>query len=52
MNWLLSGDYPRSRLLTVLLVLIVLGLALAPFLFPGQSARWKPRRASASSSCW
>ena len=32
---LLSGDLPRSRILTVLLVGIFLGLALAPFLFPG-----------------
>ncbi|SME92163.1 amino acid/amide ABC transporter membrane protein 2, HAAT family [Tistlia consotensis] len=32
---LLSEDYPRSRLLTALLVVIVAGLALAPFVFPG-----------------
>ena len=32
---LLSGDLPRSRILTALLVVICLGLALAPFLFPG-----------------
>jgi len=32
---LLSGDGPRSRVLAVLLVLILLGLATAPFLFPG-----------------
>lgn len=32
---LLSGDLPRSRVLTVVIALIVLGLALAPFLFPG-----------------
>lgn len=32
---LLSGDFPRSRVLTVVVALIVLGLALAPFLFPG-----------------
>ena len=31
----LSGDPPRSRVLALALVLIVLGLALAPFLFPG-----------------
>jgi branched-chain amino acid transport system permease protein len=31
----LSGDPPRSRILTVALVAIVLVLALAPFLFPG-----------------
>ncbi|MGO1118948.1 branched-chain amino acid ABC transporter permease [Rhodovibrionaceae bacterium A322] len=32
---LLSGDQPRSRLLTLLLLLILVGLAFAPFLFPG-----------------
>jgi branched-chain amino acid transport system permease protein len=32
---LLSGDFPRSRVLAVALVLIVAGLALAPFVFPG-----------------
>ena len=32
---LLSGDLPRSRALTVLLVMILAGLALAPFVFPG-----------------
>jgi len=32
---LLSGDLPRSRLLGVVLVAIVLGLLLAPFLFTG-----------------
>jgi branched-chain amino acid transport system permease protein len=32
---LLSGDLPRSRVLTVLLLLVVGGLALAPFLFGG-----------------
>lgn len=32
---LLSGDTPRSRLLTVLVLGIVLALAFAPFLFPG-----------------
>lgn len=35
LNTLLSGDLPRSRVLTVIVVLIVLALALAPFLFPG-----------------
>lgn len=35
LNTLLSGDTPRSRTLTVVIVLIVAGLALAPFLFPG-----------------
>ena len=32
---LLSGDLPRSRALTVVLVAILVGLALAPFIFPG-----------------
>jgi branched-chain amino acid transport system permease protein len=32
---LLSGDFPRSPVLSAILVAILLGLALAPFLFPG-----------------
>ena len=32
---LLSGDYPRSRALSVVLAAILIGLALAPFIFPG-----------------
>src|SRR5436190_4111552 len=32
---LLSGDLPRSRALSVLLVAILVGLAAAPFIFPG-----------------
>jgi len=35
---LLSNDLPRSRALTVLLVIIVLTLAFAPFLLPGVKA--------------
>ncbi|HET7197573.1 MAG TPA: branched-chain amino acid ABC transporter permease, partial [Burkholderiales bacterium] len=35
MNGLLSGDLPRSRALAALLALVALGLAAAPFLFPG-----------------
>lgn len=35
MKFLLSGDFPRSRLLAVVLIAIVAGLAAAPFLFPG-----------------
>ena len=35
MSWLLSGDTPRSRVLAVVLMLILFGLALAPFIFPG-----------------
>jgi len=38
LNRLLSHDLPRSRLLAVLLLLIVLGLAVAPFAFPGSKA--------------
>jgi branched-chain amino acid transport system permease protein len=34
-NWVLSGDTPRSRVLSVVLILILFGLALAPFVFPG-----------------
>jgi len=35
---LLSHDLPRSRWLTLALVLIVVGLAAAPFLFPGAKS--------------
>jgi branched-chain amino acid transport system permease protein len=35
---ILSGDPPRGRALQILLVLIILGLVLAPFLFPGAKA--------------
>ena len=35
---LLSGDQPRGRALQMLLILIILALALAPFLFPGAKA--------------
>jgi len=35
MNWLLSGDLPRSRILAFLLIGILVCLVLAPFLFPG-----------------
>jgi len=35
---LLSDDLPRSRLLALVLVAIVLGLAIAPFLFPGAKS--------------
>ena len=34
----LSGDLPRSRLLTLALIAIVAALALAPFVFPGAKA--------------
>ena len=32
---MLSGDKPRSKILTIILLVILVGLALAPFLFPG-----------------
>jgi len=35
---LFSHDLPRSRTLTAILLLILLGLAFAPFLFPGAKA--------------
>lgn len=35
---ILSGDPPRSRILSVLLLAIVVLLALAPFIFPGAKA--------------
>ena len=38
LNRLLSNDFPRSRLLAVLLVALLLALAFAPFVFPGVKA--------------
>lgn len=38
LNRLLSGDYPRSKLLAAVLLAIFFALALAPFLFPGVKA--------------
>jgi branched-chain amino acid transport system permease protein len=35
---LLSNDYPRSRVLAVLLVAILVALAAAPFIFPGTKS--------------
>ncbi|SEA12149.1 branched-chain amino acid ABC transporter permease [Variovorax sp. YR216] len=35
---LLSNDMPRNRMLAVLLLAVVLGLAFAPFIFPGVKA--------------
>ena len=35
---ILSDDPPRGRALQILLVLVILALALAPFLFPGAKA--------------
>jgi branched-chain amino acid transport system permease protein len=38
LNRLLSHDLPRSRWLALALLLVLLGLAFAPFLFPGSKA--------------
>jgi branched-chain amino acid transport system permease protein len=38
LNTLLSGDYPKSRILTAVLIAVFLGLAFAPFLFSGAAA--------------
>ena len=35
---LLSNDFPRNRVLAAVLVLLLLGLALSPFIFPGVKA--------------
>jgi len=35
---LLSDDFPRSRVLAVMLVLLLVALAAAPFIFPGIKA--------------
>ncbi|WP_137893346.1 branched-chain amino acid ABC transporter permease [Ramlibacter sp. 2FC] len=35
---LLSNDFPRSRILAALLLAVLLGLAFAPFVFPGVKA--------------
>src|SRR4051795_442868 len=35
---MLSGDPPRSRVLTVLLLIIIAALALTPLVFPGAKA--------------
>ncbi|MGH8805563.1 MAG: ABC transporter permease subunit, partial [Polaromonas sp.] len=35
---LLSNDFPRNRILAVLLAGLLLALALAPFIFPGVKA--------------
>jgi branched-chain amino acid transport system permease protein len=34
----LSGDPPRGRALQILLILVILALIAAPFLFPGAKA--------------
>ncbi|XAH22110.1 branched-chain amino acid ABC transporter permease [Xylophilus sp. GW821-FHT01B05] len=38
LNRLLSGDMPRSRVLAVLLIALLIALAFAPFIFPGVKA--------------
>jgi branched-chain amino acid transport system permease protein len=38
LNRLLSNDFPRNRVLAVILVALLLALAFAPFLFPGVKA--------------
>ena len=38
LNRLISADYPRSRVLAVLLIGLLLALAVAPFVFPGVKA--------------
>src|SRR3954463_10028945 len=38
LNRLLSNDYPRNRMLALLLVGLLLALAFAPFIFPGVKA--------------
>ncbi|MES2634600.1 MAG: branched-chain amino acid ABC transporter permease [Pseudomonadota bacterium] len=38
LNRLLSADFPRSRVLAAILVLLLLALALTPFLIPGVKA--------------
>ncbi|MBU0745650.1 MAG: branched-chain amino acid ABC transporter permease [Gammaproteobacteria bacterium] len=38
LNRLLSNDYPRSKILAAILLALFVGLALAPFVFPGVKA--------------
>jgi branched-chain amino acid transport system permease protein len=38
LNRILSNDYPRNRILAVLLVALLIALALTPFIFPGVKA--------------
>src|SRR5882762_1454390 len=38
LNRILSHDLPRNRWLSIMLIAMVLGLALTPFLFPGTKA--------------
>ncbi len=38
LNRILSNDYPRSKFLAIILLVLLLGLAFAPFIFPGVKA--------------
>ena len=38
LDWLLSGDRPRHPALTIILLVILIALGFAPFLFPGTRA--------------
>jgi len=38
LNRILSNDYPRNKLLAAILLAVLLGLAFAPFIFPGVKA--------------
>ncbi len=38
LNSLFSGDFPRSRVLTAMLIITFVGLLLTPFIFPGARA--------------
>ncbi|CAN5574598.1 branched-chain amino acid ABC transporter permease [soil metagenome] len=38
LNRVLSNDYPRSRVLAALLIILLVALAFAPFIFPGVKA--------------
>ncbi len=38
LNRLISNDHPRSKILAAILLALLVGLALAPFLFPGVKA--------------
>ena len=38
LNRILSNDFPRSRILAAVLVVLLLGLAFMPFIFPGVKA--------------
>ncbi len=48
LRWLFSGDAPRSPVLTALLLVTLVGLAAAPFLFPGA----KPYQVATQILCF